>query len=935
MTFLSDLTSSYFVEGKSDYRDLLIVLPNKRANKTLYREWASRTKQPIFSPTILSIEELIHYFSPLQILSKPELMVILYQVAKGFPTIPDDFQHFVSWGMNFLKDINDIDHYLVNSKQIFDSQVAFKEIDCLMQASKSDNSNRYLDLYKQLENLYKAFREKLWKEQKGYAGMSYRYVAEHFDQIVKETPLPWTKIVFAGLHALTPSETTIVNHLKLRCTCEFKFDLDSFYYTDEGFRIKSMMTELQKRLALPAPTLSNYYQHKKSIKLYGVSKSMAQIYQAIQLLKNASPDELRETVVVFADEAMLMPFVHAYPAHACNITMGYPITYTLTYQLLRLILSAEKNLHRLNMEGKEIIYHKDLFAILEHPMMQHRFQSTFEYTQFIQQLVATRKMVFSLDTLRERCSFFPNLALEGTELLKEIIQFFTQLSDEDPDNIEKPIMGWLTEILRQVCTLVEPLTDEKKIDINTLQIFIEECVAQSSIPFQRNEDAKLQVMGLLETRTLDFKHVIMLSVNEDVLPKDRNENSLLLYEVKRNFGLPTGEHNEGIYAYHFFRLLQRAERIDLIYNSDISYEESAAEESRFIRQLEWRMNQLNLNYSIERPTALYFTPQSHSDKKTVRAINDTQVKEKLLNLKYSASSLSTYITCPLKFYLTYVEKILQHEKIEESVEQRVMGKVIHKILEDLFRALKDIQSRKAVQKIDWEITQTINQHICEKRVKEEFERQPEVGQGNLEKGKLYIAQEIVCKILDRYKKVIQDDLKEITIVAPEMKMNVKISVLGTEIRLTGSADRVEIKEDILRILDYKTGKVESKNIEFSDMQTLFSNPEQQKLLQLMMYAYLYRHDPTIKNKYKGKLSCAILSFQKLMSGDQIECPAKYKDKKKEPFSYEELIDEFEKYLQALLKKIIDCEYFEQTNDTTQCTNCDYAELCGILPSKTY
>lgn len=943
MSFLSELTTSLIEDNKFDYKDLVIVLPNKRAMKTLYREWACRIKTPILAPTIFTIDELIKSLSTITLASNSELLVELYKVAQKYPELQtDDFQKFVSWGNNFLKDINEIDMYLVNADQIFDLQYAFKETNFIMADKLSLAQQRYLALFKTLNPIYQEFTQHLRSIKKGYLGLIYRDVADNIQDYIHNAP--WKRIVFAGLHALSPSELRIAQFFKDNIPCEFLFDLDQFYYdTKHSFKIREAIDRLANQLNISKiqNIHDDYAQIPKKINILGVSKKMTQIYQAIQLLEQYSLDELKETAVVFADESLLMPFVHVYSSINCNITMGYPIKYTRTYQLLQALLNTAQNIRRLSNSSNGALYHKDVIAILRNPLIAKTyFDNSFEHSKFVGDIIKSNRIFFGNSIFDKMTDSFPDLSKDGTDFLSELIRFFQNIEEKIMSDTEERIITLIKDSLTELANDITAFPKEILIDIQTIKYFIEDKIQQISIPFQRNEGADLQVMGLLETRALDFKHVIILSVNEGVIPVSKNENSLLLFEVKRNFGLPTMQQNEAIYAYHFFRLLQRAESVDLIYNSDSSDSSGVAEESRFIRQLEWRIQQLSLPYEISRQNALYISPKTATNLDSVSIKNNDRIRERIATSYFSATSLTNYITCPLRFYFENVAKITPPESIEESVEQRVIGNVMHKILEDTFNEFKGIQNGQSTEISETQVDEILQKNLCNENIEKVFKEQEDMGDRDLKRGKIYLAQKVVGNMLSAYKNVIKNDIlyHNVTIIASELKMKADIGVDGGEkIHLIGFADRVELRNDNLTILDYKTGEVKPKELEFNDIKELFELPEKKKLLQLMMYTYLYCHNENCDNPdmypRTEKIDCGIISFQNFMKNNEKEeaslcIPVDKSQDKKQDFDFVSHMTDFEEELRKFLKGIITSKTFSQTEDNSRCCYCDYAEICG-------
>ena len=964
-TFISRLAETINPSENIDYKDIAIILPNKRAQRKLFQEIASKIEKPIFPPAVLSVDEFIHSLSPLELMSQSELLVELYSIYSQFEYAKTHtLQDFLAWGKVILRDMNEIDMQLANAENIFSDLHNIKELESFGQDKLSIKQEEYLQFYQQLIDIYHQFRDSLNKKSKGYAGMIYRDVAENFNHYADQ--LPYKKYVFAGLNAISPSEMQIVENLYSRnnLQIEFLFDLDTFYYQENGkLSIHRFVEQLKNRLQLKEIKHigNDYATIKKEVKIYGLTKQINQLYLAADLLHNQLSDKLEQTAIVFADESLIEPFVHIYDCKDANITMSYPITATKSYHLLQNMLALAKGWHRYqqtNTSAQDVTYyHKDITAFIKNPLIKNAFFQGKEadYEQYIHRFILKNQIFYKLSELRkiqmsesEISEFpeFPDMSPIGTVFIRNMSEFFKMVAENLDEGIEKSISASMQAAIDETAQILQSFPQSQSLDIPIIESFLKDRIHTLSLPFPGKNGSCLQVMGLLETRALDFKNVIMLSVNEGTIPAGKSDNSLLMFDVRCHYDLPTYKEKDDIYAYHFFRLLQRAENIYLLYNADSS--DTVAEKSRFINQLQFEVKEQKLTNITISSEIVSIKPKGNAQNE-VMISKTPEIIKKLTQCSYSPSQLLTYINCPLQFYLKYVAHIKKPQTINEDIEKNVIGTVTHKILEDLLNEIKNIplDYKKSIEKLKKNID-----HI----VLETFGNQEEVKGQDLTRGKLYLATEVVKKYVLTYCKIVEKDLdtSQFEIIGTEVELTHKLSIDKQEFNLHGFCDRIDNRTGTPTLLDYKTGKVDTKELIFKDMNILFTNIAQKQLFQLMVYAYLYRNDHNMKDQLQSEpLCCGIVSFQEMLKNpdNNLIIPTIPSDNS---LIYDDLINEFEENLKELLKEIVNHpeinhqkndekitdyqlrkEYFLQTDQTDHCKYCDYQLLCGRIVTNNW
>ena len=952
MRFLSELAQAIINSQTIDYKDIAIVLPNKRAQKALDVEMARAAGRNIFPPKVFSIDELVSELAGLEVLPTSELLLELYSVyqivAAAHHTEIDDFQKFMSWGINLIGDFNDIDRQLANANEVFSYLKDFKNIGIEIESGGQPTAGqqRYLEFYGMLHEIYTNFGETLRQKGKAYPGLVYRVAAENISELSNKQC--FTKYYFAGLNAMTPAEARIIHHFYHEGKAEFVFDFDHFYFEYTA----QIRDELSKTFHIEEKdihTIGNYFADgPKSIRTYGASKTMNQIYQAVEILnrlEHDDPEALNRTAVVFADEKLIVPFVHAYDHTRCNISKKYPARATATYRLLQILLGMAQNYHRFQKQentdtenqdkATAAYYHKDVMALYRDPLVERAFfEKSTDHTKFIRSLVDSNQLFFSRRTLNERMpNSCPDVTGDGYRLLESIGTYFRQIAerlrlhDDNSGFSSITLLEKFAESADRAAELLHRFKVDTPVGVRVTEFFLDEQIDQLDLSFKGDRSTGLQVMGLLETRTLDFDHVIMLSVNEGILPSGNNDNSLILYEIKKKFHLSTYEQNDAIYGYHFFHLLQCAKDIHLIYNADST--DAVAEESRFIKQIAFKKRKGhfdNITFEqIVKPPLPIDSKQENTTQIVVK--NSDTIKEKLKKYHFSASSLSTYINCPLQFYLRHIAEIVPEEEIDENVDQSVIGLVIHTALEQLGKAII-----KETGKSPTECVNEWAEKIEGKYILDLFDERDEVRGQDLLRGRLYLATEVVRKTLAAYLPQLRDELASglTQIIGCEKKFTSSLDVDGTSVQFTGFADRIDLHGGKVAILDYKSGK--SHNTTFSDIEELFTDTDKKHIFQLFIYMLLYKYRD--KKEFPAdrfpdtELEAGIIYLRDTLKGENATHYAEWKkDKDAEMTTAEQRMEEFENRLKILIQNIIEEKTFQQTEEVSHCIYCDYASIC--------
>ena len=950
-TFLSQLATRLLSLGLPLERSV-VVLPNRRARRMLMQALAAaHTGGPMFAPDVFTINDFIERLSPLKIQEKFPLIVHLYKSYRALAgETADDFNTALAWMPAFVDDMSEVDTQLDDGERILRELAGAKSFEIgFGQDELSDEQKRKVQFYNLLAELYLRYKDDLAKDGLGYDGMVYRDCAEHMEHYF--TNLTYEHYVFAGFHVLNPAELAVVKYIKEHADAHFFFDIDPFYcdfQKNERFTTAHFLTKICKTLQMDEAKLqfcsNNYATQHKEIRIVGTSKEMNQIYYAIQCLEEiqAAQGNLDDTALVLADEDLLVPLLSAYDVKDANVTMGYPLTATPVHTLLDALLDIYERGQGYRHGGAMRFHRRDILALLQSPIIQnYAFEDRQQFLELMEKMQSEQHFLYSVEEL----ATMPLPAFgEVPALLPVLLEYFNMLLSR----AKKGDASMLRLLVEQLAVVQEQMAALQDSGVTPTFSIVKYAIKQqlSNIKISIKGDATrgLQIMGLLETRTLDFKNIVMLSVNEGTLPSGITYNSIIPYDFKfQNETLENYLYKDQVYAYHFFRLLQRAENIVLLYNNSMG---GVNEKSRFIAQLEFEVREKDLNnIHITTPTVAF--PYESSSTDVVEVRKSDEILEKLYAYPYSASALKTYINCPLQFYFRYLCGIRTPDTVKDRVGGDAVGSVVHAVFQEVFDVSQGERSDFS-QQIDEYLADLDNRirHIV--LTNEELRKSVRWEEKDLSEGRVYLAMTMIRNDVAHYLKRSKQEFRDrnVTIVGNERKLSCKLLVDGHPLTLYGFVDRLETEIDPdtnerhLTVVDYKTGKVNKEqlrvNMEESDIP--FNDPKYKEFLQLFFYAMLckYGGDTTIK-KHIGAapVQCAILSIQDVNMREEYFHRARIAERVdgrkrigETPYFTEDRIALFEESLKKLLSDIINPEKpFCQTTDADHCKQCDFRHLC--------
>ncbi len=943
-SFLSSLVDACVAENLIQ-ADTIIVLPNQRARRLLIDELSKRQDlpKPLFIPEILSVEHFVEKLSPLRKADPLELLMNLYEVYAPKSKKEDKFNDFMRWADTFIKDVSDMEMQMQNVPLILREVAADKDFEFRIgQDSLSASQRDTVSFYGMLEQLHEEYNQLLLNRKIGYPGLLYRNCAEHIEQYASK--LTCKHIVFAGLFVLTISEQKMFQYLQSRFDTHFYFDVDPFYCDFDRepiFSTSYFLKQLCDKFALNNKTLrfqnSDYASIKKEVEIIGVNGQMSQIYYAVQYLeelKNNCPEALDDTVVVLADESMLVPFLKAYDTSSANVTMGIPFSISHAYMLVCDLLNLyQYGISQVPADRETALpfCHPILTQLMSNPLINYLMpQDPMDFREAsgrLQQRLSAKNVFFAPAT-EEFAALLPQFTSRPSHLLPQLLSYLERLKAAIPTkDKEHYVVSDVIEVLQNVHQALGVVYDQD-LTFVAVRNMVRRQLDSLKFSLEGNASQGLQVMGLLETRALDFKNIVMLGVNEGVIPQPVRYNSLLPFNHKyAGIDLPNYIYHDKIFAYHFFRLLQRAEHVTLMF--DTAGKTNVGEKSRFVSQLEFEAAHQHLDtITFQYHTIAYPLTTAASD---IAVPKTPTVMERLSQYEFSASSLNDYINCPLSFYLKDLCKIRKPDTPDDTLQTNTIGTLVHASLQHIFEKMKHEGRYVAtLQSMLKDESNLAAQYILP--VVQEYLA---LSEQELQKGRFLILTEIVqshvMAYLHQAVKEFQDG--DVTLLSFEDLLACAYSFGDKTIRLKGFVDRLQKKGAHLMVLDYKTGSVKEEEMKVPDknMSEVFTNPKYAKLVQLFVYALLckYTDNEVVKQERdRGVFDpiCGIISTKEcLKSNKKYLYSMQYNG---QDYFDDELLQIFEQAFQELMDQILDSKVpFTQANKAENCKYCDFKAIC--------
>lgn len=955
--FLYQVASLFYEKWGAEVSRLAFVFPNRRTGLFFQKYLSEVADTPLFSPTILTINDLFIQLSGKQSADRISMLFTLYDIYIRQSGSTETFDEFLYWGEMLLNDFDDIDKYMANARMLFSNVTDLREIEndfdflsdeqiaairsfwsSFYPRGDTPNQQQFLAVWQVLYDLYEEFRATLAAEGKGYEGMIFREVVESMER--GESPdLPYEQIVFVGLNALSVSEEHFLAQLQKREIADFYWDYVSDKVTDPdnkaSYFVSRNLKSFPSSMKLPPEE-----KVKTEIEVIGIPSGIGQAKHVYTLLSDwckeaeMSSEEALRTAVILPDEHLLIPVLNAIPEQIrrINVTMGYPLAGTPVASLIEYILVLQKNVRYI--DRNPLFYFRDVLPVLNHRYILSTSPEII--SSLVKEITENNKIYISHTELEKtpllEILFTPVTGVEAfsdylIKVLEELNKVMSALSDEEEEDAPQRTNDLEQEFIFHYFTTVNRMKEVMKdarieMKIDTFFRLLKRVTDTITIPFHGEPLSGLQIMGVLETRALDFDRLIILSMNEGIFPQRKAANSFIPYNLRRGFGLPTYEHQDSVWAYHFYRLIERASHVSLLYDTR-SNGLQTGEVSRFVHQLHY-------HYEVPMRDKLVVYNVSSSKTPPLAVPKREDVMRRLDAYRkggskaISASAINTYLDCPLKFYFSVVEGIREEEEVSETIESDVFGSILHKVMEELYKPFQGkmvtVDLLKAIRKDTALLTGAIARAFASEFFKTEVVRSLT--------GQNYLIGEMIRKYVE---KILERDgkLTPFVYIESERKINGLISLSDhSEIRLKGFIDRVDEVLDAIRIIDYKSG---SGTTTFSSIESLFNKEEKDRakaVMQVFMYCWMYAHF----TENKGKTIQPGIYYVRSLFSDPFD-PSVYhriergKSEKVEDFSG--YAQAFEEGLRGCLDEIFNPEIpFTQTPTGKACSYCPFKGICG-------
>ncbi len=937
-------TAQQLLDSGRDLKDLQVVLPNRRAGLFFTKYLGELIQQPIWMPEVVTIEQLVYQLAGNTPTDELTLVFELYEEYRTLQADPEPFDRFYHWGELILKDFNDLDQFLAPVKQVYAHLAEIKEFESdlsflteeqwaliaqfwkAFERQNETEKERFLKFWQILGALYEGFQDRLQKSGLAYGGQLYRQVALSTNSIAK----PDKHLVFIGFNAFTLAEEKIITHFIDAFGAEIFWDVDAYYLDDPlqeaGLFFRDYIKDLVLGKTFPKQIPAEIKKKGSLIHTHSIPLKTNQANLVGKLLEQVGPNEpLEETVIILPDEQLLFPVLHQLPEviTKLNVTMGYPMRNAPIYAFLDAVLDLQR--HAKRKEGRVTFYHKTVLDLLAYSYLQAANGS---WAVDVSKKIQTENWVDVPEELISKENTLFGLVFQkvgGDSLLDYLIAIIEHLAKElEEDLIQKSYLFQAFKQLNRVADLFSS-SERKNLKVEFLLSLFRKLFRDLKLPFEGEPLKGLQVMGVLESRNLDFRRVIICDVNEGSFPPGGGIQSMIPFNLRKAFGLPVQEQNDAIYAYTFYRLLHRAEEVHLIYTT-AGEQGKSSEMSRFIQQMRVELPiaapesvLVPVNLTPNQPITLAKTPAMLAS----LARYFKPVAEGEAEKKFSASALNMYLDCRLRFYLRYVAELKEKEEVVTTIDPMTFGTLLHRGIELLYEIpegedFRDLDSHE-IERLLPQVPQAVERAFRELYKKED-------GEELLLTGQLQIARQVLTKYIQA---VLAYDQRngDFRVIGLEKEYLAHLTIEtedgSKEVALGGVIDRMDIKDAVVRLLDYKTGK-DTKKI--PSIASLFDRDDKKRnkaAMQTFLYAFFYRyHHP----ENQLPLKPGIINIKEIYSPD---FNPSLQLNNSEVVDYRDFAESFEQGLRGLLEEIINpLVPFDQTEDKKKCTYCAYKKLCG-------
>lgn len=981
--FLYKIARVFYLHYGDELYKYTFVFPNRRAGFFFQKYLVEIAGKPLFSPSIITIQELFASMSSYRSADKIEMLVILYDQFRRISSSSETFDDFLYWGEMLLNDFNDVDKYMAEAKQLFRNvsdlrsmeddltHLNEKQIEAIrrfwthfMPVGESDVKQKFQETWRILYDLYTSFRNELQEKGIGYEGMILREVAERARtgtlDLGKETS-PAGSFVFVGLNAITPAETVLLEYLKNIGVADFYWDYDSPQVQDPQNRaslwVNENLSKFPSRFVLHTDQERNL---KTKIELIGIPSGVGQAKHLSRILSQLietgaipNPDEAIHTAIVLPDEKLLLPVLYSIPEdiRTINVTMGYGLSHSSISALMEHIAALQRNVRE--SAGEKMFYHRNVLSILNHTLVYKSAKE--EVEQLKSHILGNNRIVLSeaefpthpllqlifrpLAEWRDIFGYIKDILIfiynslteekrdkgdaDGNHHLTVTMSGNTVLDDEKiGEDVSRPIdleREFIVQYHKTVTRLQDRLFSATDMSVDTCFRLLKKLAHSISVAFSGEPLSGLQVMGVLETRVIDFENLIILSMNEGVFPLKDPVSSFIPFTLRKGFGLPVYEHQDSTYAYHFYRMISRAKRVFMLYDTRTE-DMQTGEVSRYFHQLKYLYSD---HYDISEKVVAYDVVAPEIFPVTVN--KTLPVLQKLEPFKQeggsflSASLINNYINCPLQFYFTAVEGLREEDEVRETVESDLFGSIFHKVMERIYKRYKakmvtpDVLTSLAND--DKLLTRLLEEAFADTYFKEENNPRPLLGQHYL-----------IGEVLRSYVKQTLETDKQFTpfeFIDAEFRFGQETPYRVNDslsVNFKGIIDRIDKTGDVYRIIDYKTG---TGLTDFKQIADLFDGSKPNRpyqILQVFVYALFYAQEHP-----DARLTPAIYYLRSIFGDLSPEVTCNKRPIKDISIFMEEFTSLFNQCLEEIFNPAVP---FTQTKNQKNCQWCAFKEICS-------
>ena len=950
-SFLEYVAADLLQKYGTNLSRIAVVFPNKRAALFLNEHLARLAGKPLWSPAYITISDLFRSHSQRQVADPIQLVCDLHQCFTQCTGIDESLDHFYGWGQLLLSDFDDLDKNMASAEHVFANLRDIHEYDDTSYLTEEQRlilkrffsnfneehntelKQRFLQLWSHILDIYQSFNDRLSLQRLAYEGALYREVAERED-----IDFEYDTYLFIGFNMLQKVEQTLFRRIKQQGKARFYWDYDHYYLStnEAGYYIAQYLNDFPNELDNHDDTIYRNFQQPKTITYISAPTENIQArYISTWLRQQNRIEDNRRTAVLLCNENLLQTAIHCIPTEVekVNITTGYPLSQAPITSLINLLVTLQTNGY-VAETGHYRLRHVN--HVLRHP-----------YAHYISE--ASNSLY---EELNDQKIYYPDAALLSKD---EGLQLLFSMDHSSADRFNATLILWLMSIIRQIAKAISqdesessPLTQESlfsmytllnrlseliesgslQVNILTLQRLITQIVSATSIPFHGEPVEGIQMMGVLETRNIDFEHVLLLSCNEGNLPKGLSDTSFIPYSIRKAYGLTTIDHKVAIYAYYYHRLLQRASDITLVYNNS-NNDGQTGEMSRFMLQMmvesghDIRFQTLQAGQTLIQSAPQPIQKSDAVMKRLRQRFSDT----------FAPSAINRYMRCQLQFFYYYVSGIIEPDnEDEDAIDNRTFGNIFHLAAQILYKKL--IQKSRVIvaEDIEYLLHTEVDIHrAVDEAIKEELFK---IKETNRPLPPLDGLQIINREVLIKYiRQLLEIDLRltPFTILGLEkpVKMDYQLTVGNDTIKLTlgGKIDRIDSitlpdGSDQIRVIDYKTSSGRPKAL--ANVDAIFEQESLKNHSDYYLQAFLYSH--IVRLKSDNPVAPALLFIQHAGSDDYDPTLCLGREPVTDIATFSE---SYMQHLESVISDIFNPDIsFTPTDEQKWCQNCPYAHICG-------